>query len=85
MTSSLNYSARVSNILLSSIAEEVGFKVGDTIISINGTAPRDLIDYNFLCSDVFLLLCYFCAFCGIIGLSLYFLSYCGFFGLCDIF
>ncbi|KFF42119.1 MAG: putative FeS-containing Cyanobacterial-specific oxidoreductase [Candidatus Atelocyanobacterium thalassa isolate SIO64986] len=56
MTSSLNYSARVSNILLSSIAEEVGFKVGDTIISINGTAPRDLIDYNFLCSDVFLLL-----------------------------
>ncbi len=56
MNSSLNYSARVSNVLLGSIAEEVGFEIGDTLISINGITPRDLIDYNFLCSDIFLLL-----------------------------
>ena len=56
MTVSLKYSAKVSKIVPSSIAEEVGFEIGDTIISINGKEPRDLIDYNFLCSDVFLLL-----------------------------
>ena len=56
MTVSLKYSAKVSKIVPSSIAEEVGFEIGDTIVSINGKEPRDLIDYNFLCSDVFLLL-----------------------------
>ena len=46
MTVSLKYSAKVSKIVPSSIAEEVGFEIGDTIISINGKEPRDLIDYN---------------------------------------
>ncbi|WP_320673523.1 TIGR03279 family radical SAM protein [Prochlorococcus sp. MIT 1341] len=31
-----------------SIGEEIGFEVGDKLISINGIRPRDLIDYQFL-------------------------------------
>ncbi|MEA5510078.1 TIGR03279 family radical SAM protein [Crocosphaera sp. UHCC 0190] len=46
--------AKISYVLPNSIAEEVGFEVGDAIISINGTKPRDLIDYQFLCSEEFL-------------------------------
>ena len=34
-----------------SIAEELGFEPGDRLVSINGKAPRDLIDYQFLCAD----------------------------------
>ena len=34
-----------------SIAAEVGFTVGDRLVSINGQKPRDLIDYRFLCAD----------------------------------
>lgn len=43
--------ALITKILPDSIAAEMGFEVGDAIISINGTAPRDLIDYQFLCAD----------------------------------
>jgi putative radical SAM enzyme (TIGR03279 family) len=43
--------ARISKILPNSIAQEVGFEPGDAIVSINGTRPRDLIDYQFLCAD----------------------------------
>ena len=32
-------------------AEEIGFESGDSIISINGKKPRDLIDYQILISD----------------------------------
>ncbi|HBY77293.1 MAG TPA: TIGR03279 family radical SAM protein, partial [Cyanobacteria bacterium UBA11148] len=32
-------------------AAEIGFEPGDAIVSINGTHPRDLIDYQFLCAD----------------------------------
>lgn len=34
-----------------SIAAEIGFEVGDRLVSINGQCPRDLIDYRFLCAD----------------------------------
>ncbi|MBD2090399.1 TIGR03279 family radical SAM protein [Microcoleus sp. FACHB-1515] len=43
--------ALISRVLPDSIAAEVGFEAGDTIVSINGEKPRDLIDYQFLCAD----------------------------------
>ncbi|MEM9922269.1 MAG: TIGR03279 family radical SAM protein [Cyanobacteria bacterium P01_D01_bin.50] len=43
--------ARITNILPDSIGAEIGFEVGDAIVSINGELPRDLIDYQFLCAD----------------------------------
>lgn len=43
--------ARITKVLPDSIAAEIGFEVGDAIVSINGTHPRDLIDYRFLCAD----------------------------------
>jgi putative radical SAM enzyme (TIGR03279 family) len=46
--------AKISRILPDSIAAEIGFEVGDAIVSINQTQPRDLIDYRFLCSDEYL-------------------------------
>lgn len=46
--------AKISKILPDSIAEDMGFEAGDSILSINGIRPRDLIDYQFLCTDEFL-------------------------------
>ncbi|HEY9795054.1 MAG TPA: PDZ domain-containing protein, partial [Leptolyngbyaceae cyanobacterium] len=43
--------ALISKVLPHSIAAEVGFEPGDAIVAINGTRPRDLIDYQFLCAD----------------------------------
>ncbi len=43
--------ARITKVLPESIASEVGFTPGDAIVAINGTRPRDLIDYQFLCAD----------------------------------
>lgn len=43
--------ALISNVRPDSIAAEVGFEPGDAIVAINGTRPRDLIDYQFLCAD----------------------------------
>lgn len=43
--------ARISRVLPDSIAAEMGFEAGDAIVAINGTHPRDLIDYQFLCAD----------------------------------
>jgi putative radical SAM enzyme (TIGR03279 family) len=43
--------ARISRVLPDSIAAEMGFEAGDAIVTINGTNPRDLIDYQFLCAD----------------------------------
>jgi putative radical SAM enzyme (TIGR03279 family) len=43
--------ALITKVLPDSIASEVGFEPGDAIVSINGTRPRDLIDYQFLCAD----------------------------------
>lgn len=46
--------AQISGIVPDSIAEEMGFEAGDAIVAINGTRPRDLIDYQFLCAEEFL-------------------------------
>ncbi|QLE54540.1 TIGR03279 family radical SAM protein [Nostoc sp. TCL26-01] len=46
--------AKITKVIPDSIAAEIGFEVGDAIAAINGTRPRDLIDYKFLCSDEFL-------------------------------
>ncbi|QKQ77322.1 TIGR03279 family radical SAM protein [Nostoc sp. TCL240-02] len=43
--------ARITKVLPDSIAAEIGFEAGDAIVAINGTRPRDLIDYQFLCAD----------------------------------
>ena len=43
--------AVVESIESGSIGEEIGFEVGDQLISINGVKPRDLIDYKFLISE----------------------------------
>lgn len=43
--------ALITKVLPDSIADEIGFESGDAIVSINGTRPRDLIDYQFLCAD----------------------------------
>jgi len=48
--------AHISRIIPNSIAEEIGFTPGDAILTINGIAPRDLIDYQYLCADEFLTL-----------------------------
>ncbi|HIK36394.1 MAG TPA: TIGR03279 family radical SAM protein [Geminocystis sp. M7585_C2015_104] len=46
--------AVISRVIPNSIAAEIGFEVGDKIVSINGVKPRDLIDYQFLCADEYL-------------------------------
>lgn len=46
--------ARISRIIPDSIAAEMGFEVGDSIETINGVQPRDLIDYQFFCADEYL-------------------------------
>ncbi|MBW4601993.1 MAG: TIGR03279 family radical SAM protein [Calothrix sp. FI2-JRJ7] len=43
--------ARITKVLSDSIAAEIGFEAGDAIVTINGSHPRDLIDYRFLCAD----------------------------------
>ena len=43
--------AVVASIEEGSIGEELGFEVGDRLISINGVKPRDLIDYKFLMAE----------------------------------
>ena len=43
--------AVVASIEEGSIGEELGFEVGDRLISINGIKPRDLIDYKFLIAE----------------------------------
>jgi putative radical SAM enzyme (TIGR03279 family) len=43
--------ALITRVLPDSIASEIGFEVGDRLVTINGQKPRDLIDYQFLCAD----------------------------------
>ncbi len=43
--------AIVASIEAGSIGEEIGFEIGDQLISINGVKPRDLIDYKFLIAE----------------------------------
>ncbi|YAI81304.1 MAG: TIGR03279 family radical SAM protein [cyanobacterium endosymbiont of Rhopalodia sterrenbergii] len=54
MTNSSIYPAKINSVIPNSIAEEVGFEVGDSLIAINGFPLRDLIDYRFLCADEYL-------------------------------
>ncbi len=45
--------AEIESVENNSIAEEIGFESGDSIISINGKKPRDLIDYQILiCEEI---------------------------------
>ncbi len=46
--------ASISRVIEDSIASEIGFEIGDKIVTINGVKPRDLIDYQFLCADEYL-------------------------------
>jgi putative radical SAM enzyme (TIGR03279 family) len=48
--------ALITRVLPGSLAAEVGFEAGDRIVAINNQHPRDLIDYQFLCADEFLVL-----------------------------
>jgi putative radical SAM enzyme (TIGR03279 family) len=43
--------AVVAAVVPDSIAAELGFTPGDRLVAVNGERPRDLIDYQFLCSD----------------------------------
>ncbi len=43
--------ALITGVIPGSIAAELGFEVGDRLVTINGQHPRDLIDYRFLCAD----------------------------------
>jgi putative radical SAM enzyme (TIGR03279 family) len=54
MSESTIQPAKISRVITDSIAAEIGFEIGDAIVSINGTQPRDLIDYQYLCADEFL-------------------------------
>lgn len=54
MSESTIQPALVTQVMANSIASELGFEPGDRLVSINGAAPRDLIDYQFLCADEYL-------------------------------
>jgi putative radical SAM enzyme (TIGR03279 family) len=54
MSASAIRPAQISRVLPDSIAAEVGFEVGDRLVSINGQPLRDLIDYQFHCADEYL-------------------------------
>jgi putative radical SAM enzyme (TIGR03279 family) len=54
MTNKMIQPAKISRVVPDSIACEMGFEPGDAIIAINGTQPRDSIDYQFLCADEYL-------------------------------
>jgi putative radical SAM enzyme (TIGR03279 family) len=43
--------AVVAAVVPDSIAAELGFTAGDRLVAVNGERPRDLIDYQFLCSE----------------------------------
>ncbi|MGB3769492.1 MAG: TIGR03279 family radical SAM protein [Phormidesmis sp.] len=43
--------AKITRVEPGSIAAEIGFEAGDSLVAINGERPRDLIDYRFLCAD----------------------------------
>ncbi|OCQ91089.1 Fe-S oxidoreductase [Oscillatoriales cyanobacterium USR001] len=43
--------ALITKVIPDSIAAEIGFEPGDSIVTINGQKPRDLIDYQYLIAD----------------------------------
>ena len=48
--------ALVSDVIPESIAEELGIKPGDKLLSIDGRSMQDMIDYKFLCKNEFIVL-----------------------------
>ncbi|SHE89005.1 DUF512 domain-containing protein [Clostridium fallax] len=42
---------KINKIIPGGIGEEMGFEVGDILLSINGTEVKDIIDYRFLLAD----------------------------------
>lgn len=49
-----NERASITKVEKGSIAEESGIEVGDKIVSINGHAIKDIIDYQFMATDSYL-------------------------------
>lgn len=45
---------KIIKIIPGSIAEEMEIEIGDSLLSINGTEVKDIIDYKFLMSDEFI-------------------------------
>ena len=45
---------KIQGVLPDSVAQELGLEVGDELLSINGEAVRDLIDYNYHSEDEYL-------------------------------
>ena len=43
--------ARISGVVVGSIAEELELQEGDELLSIDGVTPQDMIDYNYLCKN----------------------------------
>lgn len=43
--------AIISDVILDSIADELGLEKGDILISIDEAQPQDMIDYNYLCKN----------------------------------
>ena len=43
--------AIISGVVKDSIAEELELNEGDELLSIDGVAPQDMIDYNYLCKS----------------------------------
>ena len=48
---------KITEIEPGSIAEEIGIEQGDSLISINGKAPKDVFDYRYLLNDEYVELC----------------------------
>ncbi len=46
----------IENIVPGSIADEIQLEIGDEILGINDTVPKDIIDYKYLISDEFITL-----------------------------
>ena len=46
--------ALVSSVMKDSIAEELGIEKGDVLLSIDGKALQDMIDYNYMCKNEFI-------------------------------
>lgn len=49
-------SAVIKRILPDSIAEEIGLEAGDSIVKINGTEIKDVLDYRYLINDEYIVL-----------------------------
>ena len=45
---------KICKIISGGIADELGFEIGDILLSINGTEIKDIIDYRFLLADEYI-------------------------------